>query len=65
MLIQQAMDRLMVGRTTLVVAHRLSTSCAPWTVAVMDRGRIIEGSHDDPFGAACIGACSATEQTKA
>lgn len=46
-LIQQAMDRLMVGRTTLVVAHRLSTVRALDRLLVMDHGRIIEeGSHD-------------------
>jgi len=46
-LIQQAMDRLMVGRTTLVVAHRLSTVRALDRLLVMDRGRIVEeGSHD-------------------
>lgn len=46
-LIQQAMDRLMVGRTTLVVAHRLSTVRALDRLLVMDRGRVIEeGSHD-------------------
>ncbi|WP_133646216.1 ABC transporter ATP-binding protein [Paraburkholderia flava] len=46
-LIQQAMERLMVGRTTLVVAHRLSTVRALDRLLVMDRGRIIEeGSHD-------------------
>ena len=41
------MERLMVGRTTLVVAHRLSTVRALDRLLVMDRGRIIEeGSHD-------------------
>lgn len=46
-LIQQAMERLMVGRTTLVVAHRLSTVRALDRLLVMDRGRVIEeGSHD-------------------
>lgn len=46
-LIQQAMERLMVGRSTLVVAHRLSTVRALDRLLVMDRGRIIEeGSHD-------------------
>lgn len=46
-LIQQAMERLMVGRTTLVVAHRLSTVRALDRLLVMDHGRIIEeGSHD-------------------
>lgn len=46
-LIQQAMERLMVGRTTLVVAHRLSTVRTLDRLLVMDRGRIIEeGTHD-------------------
>ena len=46
-LIQQAMDRLMVGRTTLVVAHRLSTVRALDRLLVMDRGRVVEeGSHE-------------------
>ncbi len=45
-LIQRAMDRLMEGRTTLVVAHRLSTVRALDRLLVMDHGRIIEeGSH--------------------
>jgi len=47
-LIQQAMERLMVGRTTLVIAHRLSTVRALDRLLVFDRGRIVEeGSHDE------------------
>ncbi|CAM3460471.1 ABC transporter transmembrane region [Bordetella sputigena] len=47
-LIQQAMGRLMEGRTTLVVAHRLSTVRALDRLLVMDKGRIVEqGSHDE------------------
>ncbi|TIR26641.1 MAG: ABC transporter ATP-binding protein [Mesorhizobium sp.] len=47
-LIQRAMERLMVGRTTLVIAHRLSTVRALDRLLVFDRGRIAEeGSHDD------------------
>ncbi|WP_095205081.1 ABC transporter ATP-binding protein [Mesorhizobium carmichaelinearum] len=45
-LIQQAMERLMVGRTTLVIAHRLSTVCSLDRLLVFDRGRIVEeGDH--------------------
>ncbi|MGU7772812.1 ABC transporter ATP-binding protein [Burkholderia sp. MR1-5-21] len=46
-LIQQAMERLMEGRTTLVIAHRLSTVRALDRLLVLDRGKVIEeGSHD-------------------
>ncbi|MFL9945713.1 ABC transporter ATP-binding protein [Paraburkholderia agricolaris] len=46
-LIQQAMERLMTGRTTLVVAHRLSTVRALDRLLVLDKGKVIEeGSHD-------------------
>jgi ATP-binding cassette subfamily B protein len=46
-LIQQAMERLMVGRTTLVIAHRLSTVRALDRLLVFDKGQIIEeGDHD-------------------
>jgi ATP-binding cassette subfamily B protein len=45
--IQQGMERLMVGRTTLVIAHRLSTVRALDRLLVFDRGRIVEeGTHD-------------------
>jgi len=46
-LIQNAMERLMQGRTTLVIAHRLSTVRALDRLLVFDKGRIAEeGSHD-------------------
>ncbi|MDM7852408.1 ABC transporter ATP-binding protein [Pseudochrobactrum kiredjianiae] len=46
-LIQQAMERLMVGRTTLVIAHRLSTVRALDRLLVFDKGKIVEeGDHD-------------------
>ncbi|HYG41443.1 MAG TPA: ABC transporter ATP-binding protein [Bordetella sp.] len=46
-LIQQAMERLMAGRTTLVVAHRLSTVRAMDRLLVLEKGRIAEeGSHE-------------------
>ena len=46
-MIQQALDELCKGRTTLVVAHRLSTIKNADEIAVIDEGRIIEqGTHD-------------------
>ncbi|WP_353816207.1 ABC transporter ATP-binding protein [Agromyces sp. SYSU T00266] len=46
--VQEALERLMVGRTTLVVAHRLSTIRQADRIVVLDRGRIVEiGSHDE------------------
>ncbi|WP_322046969.1 ABC transporter ATP-binding protein [Paraburkholderia sp. J67] len=46
-LIQQAMERLMEGRTTVVVAHRLSTVRALDRLLVLERGRVAEeGTHD-------------------
>ena len=46
-LIQQAMERLMIGRTTLVIAHRLSTVRALDRLLVFDAGEVVEeGSHD-------------------
>ena len=47
-LIQDALDRLVKGRTTLVIAHRLSTVQTADLIVVMGRGQIIErGSHAD------------------
>ena len=47
-LIQQALDDLCVGRTTIVVAHRLSTIKNADEIAVIDGGRITEqGTHDE------------------
>jgi ATP-binding cassette subfamily B protein len=46
-LIQEAMDRLMTGRTSIVIAHRLSTVRAMDRILVFDHGRIVEeGSHE-------------------
>ncbi|MCM8782327.1 MAG: ABC transporter ATP-binding protein/permease [Candidatus Omnitrophica bacterium] len=47
-LVQQAIDNLMSGRTVLVIAHRLSTIKHANKIYVLDEGRIIEcGSHED------------------
>ena len=47
-LIQEALDELCKGRTTLVVAHRLSTIKNADEIAVVADGRIAEqGTHDD------------------
>ena len=47
-LVQQALQRLMIGRTTLVIAHRLSTVRAADRLVVISDGRVVEeGAHDD------------------
>lgn len=47
-LVQEALDRLMQGRTTLVIAHRLSTVEGADCIAVLSGGRIVEsGRHDE------------------
>jgi ATP-binding cassette subfamily B protein len=45
-LIQEALHKVMAGRTSVVIAHRLSTILAADLILVMDRGRIVEqGTH--------------------
>ena len=47
-LIQEALKRVMAGRTSIVIAHRLSTILAADLILVMDRGKIVEkGTHDE------------------
>ena len=47
-LIEDALTRLLVGRTTLIIAHRLSTVRRADRLVVMDRGRIVEeGTHGE------------------
>jgi ATP-binding cassette subfamily B protein len=46
-LIQEALKRVMAGRTSIVIAHRLSTILAADLILVMDRGQIVErGTHE-------------------
>ena len=47
-LVQEAIDRLLEGRTVFVIAHRLSTVQHADSILVLDRGRIVErGTHDE------------------
>jgi ATP-binding cassette, subfamily B, bacterial len=44
--VQAALERLMVGRTTLIIAHRLATVLKADRILVMDQGRVVEeGTH--------------------
>ena len=46
-LVQDALEKLMTARTTIVIAHRLATVRAANRIIVMDEGRILEeGRHD-------------------
>ena len=46
--VEQALERLMEGRTVIVVAHRLSTAARADRIAVIDEGRLAElGTHDE------------------
>jgi len=72
-LVQEALDRLMVGRTCVVVAHRLSTIRNADIIAVVQGGKVVEqGSHDElinrdgvyrRFGARQFGIVGLADQT--
>lgn len=47
-LVQDALEKLMVGRTTLIIAHRLATVLNADRIAVIDKGRMVEiGTHEE------------------
>ena len=47
MLIQEALEKLMVGRTTFIIAHRLSTVHNADKIVVLDKGKVMEsGNHE-------------------
>ena len=50
-IVQDALDRLMAGRTTFIVAHRLSTLRRADRIIVLDRGRIAESGTPDELAA--------------
>jgi ATP-binding cassette, subfamily B, bacterial len=75
LMIEQALDRLMEGRTVIVIAHRLTTAERADRVAVCDEGRLVElGTHTELLAkggryaalyAAWIGGQSEGQQTEA
>ncbi|KAL8043974.1 hypothetical protein ABFX02_08G017500 [Erythranthe guttata] len=55
--VQDALERVMVGRTSVVVAHRLSTIQNCDVIAVLDKGRVVEkGTHSSLLGKGINGA---------
>ncbi len=51
-LVQEALDKLMVGRTSFVIAHRLSTVQRADQIVVMEKGRLVEkGTHKELLAA--------------
>ena len=50
-LVQEALEQVMVGRTTIAIAHRLSTILAADVIFAVDGGRLVEqGTHDELLG---------------
>jgi len=50
MLIQEALEKLMKNRTTLIIAHRFSTIKKSDRIIVIDKGKIVDiGTHEELF----------------
>ena len=65
-LVREALDELMRDRTTLVIAHRLSTVRDADLIVVLDRGQIVEaGTHEDLVGTPGLYAELVSHQTRA
>jgi ATP-binding cassette subfamily B protein len=61
--VQQAIERLVQGRTSLVIAHRLATVRTADRIVVMQAGRVVgEGRHDELLAAGGLYAELATLQ---
>ncbi|XP_047070941.1 ABC transporter B family member 19-like [Lolium rigidum] len=59
-IVQEALDRIMIGRTTVVVAHRLSTIRCVDMIAVIQQGQVVEtGTHDELLAKGSSGAYAA------
>ncbi|KAG0476230.1 hypothetical protein HPP92_013071 [Vanilla planifolia] len=58
-IVQEALDRLMVGRTTVVIAHRLSSIKNVDTIAIIQQGQVVEtGTHEELIAKGSSGAYS-------
>ena len=63
--VQKALEKLMEGRTTFVIAHRLSTVVHTDQIAVFDRGRLVEmGNHNELMASSELYSRLATLQFK-
>ncbi|XP_019702682.1 ABC transporter B family member 2 isoform X2 [Elaeis guineensis] len=64
--VQEALDRVMVGRTTVVVAHRLSTIRNADIIAVVQNGKVVEtGSHEQLMSDRCSAYASLVQLQEA
>jgi subfamily B ATP-binding cassette protein MsbA len=65
-LIQQALERLMRGRTTFIIAHRLSTVMGATQILVLDQGEVVErGTHEELVANGALYARLCREQMQA